>query len=501
MGFGEVLREFGVKVAFGFDDKKVDKASDKVEKFAGKLRGFALEAAGVTAGLFAIENSFTSNARGLENQAHLLGINTDKLQEYEYAAKVVGDVNRDELVDSLQKLGDTMDQARAGNVDARKSLEQLGAMSGKMGLIMDRLNDPTYKVTDAFHDMASGIQAISKNSPLAASRIVEQTLGSTKLYNVLREGPGILDKNLEAGRKNFALNEKMVHQGAEMDKQISKLWLTFRKFGYEIGFSVMRHLTPMINKFTQWFAINKKFIASGINAFLDKLADVIQLVWEMAIGLVGALKPVVEYLGGVKNAVSILINAFLAFKAIQAAVSITQMIVALAGIADIIVPMGLAAAAISILVVSIHDLWTVLTGGSYADTWLSKIIAGVEGLIGKIPVLKSMLDWRDNAEKSMMEQRTEQGSHASQRDIVDEKLSQIKPFWESQTSPTAQQRYEGPQESPVSQSNTFNTTNNITLPPGTTAHGAAGIISRANVDSNEKMMIKAKLDAARSKQY
>jgi hypothetical protein len=240
-------------------------------------------------------------------------------------------------------------------------------------------------------------------------------------------------------------------------------------------------------------------IASGINAFLDKLADVIQVVWEMAIGLVGALKPVVEYLGGVKNAVSLLINAFLAFKAIQAAISITQMVVALAGIADIIIPLGLAAGAIGIVVVAVHDLWTVLTGGSYADTWLAKITAGVEGLISKIPILKDMLSWRDKIDEHGF--GYEQSKNKSQRDVADEKISQIKPFWQSQEGPTAQQRYEGPQEAPVAQTNTFNTTNNITLPPGTTAHGAAGIISRASVDSNEKMMIKAKLDAARSKQY
>lgn len=145
MGFGEVLREFGVKVSLNFDSKKVEEAQNKIEKFGGKLRSFAFEVAGLSAGVFEFQNLFTSNARSLQNQADLLGINTEQLQEYEYAAKVAADATREDLVGSLQTLGDTMDKARAGDLAARQALEQIGAASGNTGLILGRLNDKDRK--------------------------------------------------------------------------------------------------------------------------------------------------------------------------------------------------------------------------------------------------------------------------------------------------------------------------------------------------------------------
>jgi hypothetical protein len=502
MAFGEVLREFGVKVTLAFDGKKIDAAADKIDKFGEKLRGFALGVTGATAGLYEFQNLFTTNARSLQNQAQILGINTEKLQEYEYAAKVAGDVNRDELVDSLHKLGDTMDQARAGNIDARRSLEQLGAMSGKTGLIISRLNDPTYKVTDAFHDMAGGIQAISKNSPLAASRIVEQTLGNAKLYNVLREGPKVIDANLEAGKKNFALNDKMIAQGAEVDKQMSKLWMTFRKFGYEIGYSVMKHLAPMIVQFTKWFAANKKMIASGINIFLDRLADALEQIFKTGVQVVRWADELVDALGGGKNAIDLLIKGFLIFQGISLAVSFGKMAVAIGSLVASLAPLAVYVVPLVAIAGAIHDLYVVATGGSYEDTWIAKLNKGIDELVEKMPGMKTVIGWRDKANAAITDvwhkMAPKSGGIVANAENA---VANIKPIWQQMgPKPAYAGASYGPPPGPSS-GNTFNTTNNIAVPPGTKAADAAHMISKATVDSHEKILMKAKLDAARSKQY
>lgn len=507
MSFGEVLREFGVKVGLDFDGKQVDKAHDKIEKFATELRSFALAASGLTAGLFAIQNGFTSNSRALTNQASLLGISTEELQANEYAAKVLADVNRDELVASYQKLGDTMDQARAGNVDARKSLEQIGAMSGKMGLILNRLNDPTYKVTEAFHDMAGGIQAIAKNSPLAASRIVEQTLGNAKLLNVLKQGPKILDDNLEAGRKNFALSDAMIKQGNQMDIQMSKLWMTFRKFGYEIGFSVMKHLTPMINEFTKWFNQNKKMIALGINTFLDALADILKIVWEDVVYLTKALGPMVEYLGGARNAVNLLIGAFIAWKALQVTTSfidmagaILKLVPALTTIAPALFNAAKAMKALT-LVEGIADVVPAMqllgTGIVTALTPALPILLALAAAGVALHEVMAAMRGEDGWGVKALNWATGHGGGGNDKPF-DPSAPSV--FGNAKPMPGMNGMI-APGQGDVTQENHFHTENNISVPQGTTSTAAAHMISHANIQSNEAMLRKAKQDAARRRKY
>lgn len=511
MGFGEVLREFGVKVSLNFDSKKVEEAQNKIEKFGGKLRSFAFEVAGLSAGVFEFQNLFTSNARSLQNQADLLGINTEQLQEYEYAAKVAADATREDLVGSLQTLGDTMDKARAGDLAARQALEQIGAASGNTGLILGRLNDKTYKVTDAFRDFSGGIAAISKSSPQAASRLTEMALGSTKLYNLMRQGPKAIDALTAEGKKNFALNDKMIKQGYEMDVQMSKLWMQFRKMGYEIGYNVMKHLAPMINQFTKWFHANKALISSGINAFLDALSNGLQMVWQDSMMIAKVLGPVIDMMGGMKNAMNMLIAGFLLWKGLGIAVSFVEMGASIYKVVSMILPLGSALkglasafkvfgmiegladllpaltlfgegavaalapllpviAGIAAAGVAIHDLMTLLSGGSFKDTWTGKGWEKVKEGVG----------W------------------------VGDKLSGVNiagaaPY--GQIGPNMQTAAATAGAQGVNQENHFTSTTTVMVPPGTSAAAATHIVSQAQVDAHEKMMIKAKMDAARSTQY
>lgn len=481
MGFGEVLREFGVKVSLNFDPKKFEQAQDKVEKLKGKLQSFAFELAGATAGVFEFQNLFTANARSLQNQADLLGINTTELQEYEYAAKVAANVNRDELVSSLQELGNTMDKARAGDLAARQALEQIGGASGDTSMILSRLNDKTYKVTDAMRDMSKGISAISKSSPQAASRLTEMTLGNAKLFNLMRQGPAAIDKLTEEGKRNFALNEKMIKQGYLVDIQMSKLWMIFRKFGYEIGYNVMRHLMPMIKEFEKWFQVNKKIIASDINAYIDVLADTLKEIYVGAQWLFKTFHDFANSVGGTKEALKLMVEALLAFKAIEMGVAIAQMITAFAGLGIAMAPVLATVTGLASLAAIIHDLWSVLSGGRLEDTWLGQLGNYMDKLTGgKLNIGDKIYDWLHPA-----------GAGAD--------INPNSPYGTIQ--PAGAAAMASSTSSAFNQENHFSSTMNVSVPVGTPASVAASMLSKANVDSHEKLMIKAKQDAARSRKY
>lgn len=509
MGFGEILREFGVKVNLGFDGKQVDLAQTKIQKFAVELRSFAVEAAGVTAGLLAVQNSFTSNARSLQNQANLLGINTDELQEYEYAAKVMGDVNRDELVGSLQQLGNTMDQARAGSAEARQSIEQLGIFSGKAGLIIDRLSDPTYKVTDAFKDMSEGIQQISKNSPLAASRIVQQTLGSANLFNVLREGPEAIDKYMAKAKLNYEQNQKMIDQGAKLDKQISEIWLTFKKFGRDIGFAVSGPLMGLVNQFVKWSAENKEFISSGIVEFATDFVEVMKDLFSIFKEAIPAIKEFVENNGGMKKTIKELVDAFIIFKGLAIASTFISMagsiftlltplktlgaslwgvtkafkaFTLIEGIADILPAIELFGSG---AVVALTPLLPILLALGAAGVALHEIMAAMNGEEG----------WTEKA-LNFVTGIGSGGGKGSNPEMIGAAAPTI--FG----NPRAQSNTGGygvapGQSGPISISNT----NHVTVPKGTSPERASDIVSKATDDSIDTMLRSALIDSSRIRDY
>ncbi|CAM6004895.1 unnamed protein product [Sphagnum balticum] len=413
MAMGEVLREFGVKVSLNFDGKKIDEAESKIKKFGSEMRTFALEVAGVTAGLFATGKSFTGFSRSVVDQAQGLNITTDALQEYEYAAGIAADATREDVVDAFKNLGDTLDKARAGVPEAAQALIKMGEAGGKSAEIMAMIQNPLTKVSDVAMTLSEGIKNMSVNNPLAARRMTELAYGSDKLYNLWRQGPDAIKALNKEADKNSVVNKNMLLAGKKMDQQLTKLWFIFRKFGLEIGAKIMPHVMKLVGQFEKWFQANKKMISSGIDTFLDSLANAIEVVGDDVESLMKALVPVVNAIGGAKNAINLLIAAFLAWKALSLTASFIEMSASIfkvvgpmlqlgrvftglgeafkafsliEGVADILPALELfgtgALAALSPLIpvmlaigaatVGIHDLFTIISGGSFKDTWTGK---------------------------------------------------------------------------------------------------------------------------------
>jgi len=495
LALGEALREFGVKISLAFDQKKVDAAQDSIAKLGSKMRGFAFDVTAISAALFESQNLFTSNARAMEDQSAILGITSEKLAEYEYAAKVGANVNRDELVGSFQKLADTMDLARAGVPEATQAIYQMGQAAGIGGSeLLGKMRDPAFKVTDAMRVMADGIKNMSATSPQAAARLAEFALGNAKLVPLLRQGSGALDMLTAEGKKNFALTDKMYKQGKAMDVQITKLWLTFRKFGYEIGYKVMKHLAPMIAQFQKWFALNKNIIASDINAFLDTLADVLKAVYQGATVLFEAFHSFSDYVGGASNAIKILVGALVAFKAISFAASVASMVSSFGGLAVMavkIVPAFISlGASVAGVLGPLLAIVAAATAGYELGKKLNELInekTGGEGIGGKI------YDWLHPGETT---EAINNKNKAKSPGMLNKMQTAAKGL------PSADQfAYAAPAASagtsgagPVNQTNNNHITQNIAIPPGTTVPQAAAILSKSHEDSDARLR-KANADA------
>lgn len=484
MGLGEVLREFGVKISLNFDKKKMEEIQDGVEKLGSKMRRFSFEVAGAAAAIFEFANLSSSNARDLQQNASLLGLNVEKLQEMEYAAKVAAGVNREELVGSLQAVSETMDKARHGDVMASESLLRLAQSGVGVDKMLGMLKDRTVTADQVMVALSASFKNIK--DPLAAARLATDAFGSAgaRLLPLLRQGPeGFAKLSKEARAMGIVMDKGVIDRAAEMDRQFTKIWFVLKNTAYTIGYELLKYLKPLVIQFEHFMVANKKLIAIDIAKALKVIAQGLMVVFKVGTQLAPILGKIIDLFGGVETATKLLVGAFLGFKA-AGFISSLSAIAAAAGIPLIpIVALG----------VALHDIWTVLSGGSLKDTWIGKLIDGVQSLLQSLGLVKDLMSWTDKLDKA----------GAPMLDKVHSFISELGnafgPTEAAYGSVTPSLASAG--GAPMQQEFNLNTTNNIGIPPGTSATQAAGMVSKASVDSHSQMMLKAKNDALRGRQY
>jgi hypothetical protein len=480
-GMGEVLQQFGVEVSLMWDNAKAEKAQSQIKKLGDELRHMAFEAAGAATALLGMATVGTSWAQEIANQSDMLGISTDALQEWTYAGKVMADMSQDEMVSSLKTLGNTLDQARAGVPEATQELYKMAAMmGGDANANMTKLMSRTTKTTDAALMLSDSFKNIMKTSPQAAARLSEMAFGTAKMAVVMKDGSAGVSKYLDEAKKKAVIDEKLVREGEKLSKSFKGMQEQLKSMFIVIGIGVAKHLMPLIKQFQHWAEAHKEVINSGINEFLDDLVIALKAVWDVAQVVGHVFGELSDALGGVGPTIKLIIEAFLAFKAlsflgtvVSTIMSIGQAFGSLKVLAPVIESIGAVfgvglapllawAAAIGAVVVGLHDIYTIykdMTSGGMTfeqakgDTWTGKGINKLKGFFG---------GGKQNANSAVGPSGGAAGSGG------------------------------------VTQENHFTTNTTVTVPHGTTAHAASHMVSKATTDAHAKMMIKAKLDGARN---
>lgn len=212
MALRELLAEFGIEV----DTKKLDHANEKIEGFIEKAK----KVAGTVAAAFAVKEVYEF-AEGvahtldyIDDQAHALGISTDAVQTWGFAARAAGD-DAGELLNMMGRLQVTA-SGKAGGPGA-EAFKQLGVSA----------KDASGKVKDAdelFGDVAEGFKKMEDPAKRAAIATELFGRGGRKLLPFLVEGR----EGVEKMRKEFAelgggFDEEAIQKGGEFEHAMAKV--------------------------------------------------------------------------------------------------------------------------------------------------------------------------------------------------------------------------------------------------------------------------------------
>jgi len=335
-GMGDAMGEAG-KEADGLRDK-IAGAGKEADGLLGKAGGIGmgkiaggvaignLVAKGITSAAAVFKNviesipEFVSHADEIGKTAQKLGLTTDALQRYRYAAAHANVENA-----TLNTAFQTMTKG-IGSGSLFKSLGKLDA-----GLAAQVKQART--VDGAFRTIAT---AASKYTDVG-QRTAVLMAAFGKAGNQLVPMLGDLNEQLgAAGKYGNIISPNSIAMAAKFNDTMTDVKLMIQSFGDVVRGAVVQHVAPLINQFREWAAVNREVIAAKIQEFVKKAANFITWLVKAAVNL---YKIIVKFGPAIAGAVI----GFKAFNTATAAISGAKL--AMEGLAAITAGAGGIAAA------------------------------------------------------------------------------------------------------------------------------------------------------------
>lgn len=405
----KTIRKLGVSVSLLFDKSKVEAANKAIKDMAGGLKGVGLAVSGASGALFGMAGITSHHSRELEQNSESLGVNVERLQELQYAAQVAAGVTKDELGGALEGLSKTLFEARNNNVDAARTLIRLGI---PLDMVRDKsisADQVLLSLADRFKDLPNGMYKTA---------LASEALGGSgaKLLPLLNKGAqGIAAMGKEGRSLGVVLSEGAVKQGAEFDRQWTKVWLVLKNISYLIGNQLIKYLRPFVMEFQKFVVSNRQFIALGLATVFKSLGYSLELVFKTVKFMGERFKFLIEVLGGlerVSRVIAIVLSALVAGRLVASIGTLILSFRSLASVIGVIAsPAALIGAAFLALFLVIQDLFS---NDSLIKEWfnklsnmfpnLSKLLKGIVAEITTIPDrLGDAWEWVKESFDSMSE--------------------------------------------------------------------------------------------------
>lgn len=282
----------------------------------------------------------------LAKTADRVGITIDGLAQLRHAANLAG-IDAQTLDDSMDRLNKRLGEAKAGS-------GQLASFLSKVSPELLRQVKAAESSEEAFGLMADAMAKLkdpAKKAALANAAFGRSGIG---LVNLLSQGGAAI----EAQKQEYAELAGSQEASARSSEKINDALTRVSASMSGVKASIVSGLAPAIlelaEQFGKFFGENREAIAAWVKDFGEKLPGRIDALGKKLKGLVAAIKPVWDAIGGMSGAVKILAVAMTS----NLIISIVQTVIAMKSIA------GAALAASTVLkgklLASVKTLWAAL---------------------------------------------------------------------------------------------------------------------------------------------
>lgn len=263
----------------------------------------------------------------LNDTAEKLGVGTDELQKFQFAAGLSG-VEADSAAQALGFLNKNVGEALDGNKELAQTFQKLG-VSLKDNQGVRELGDLLPEIADGFEKMESGPERTATAMKLFGR-------AGAQLIPLLKDGSGGLAEMYKRfDDLGLLIDEDFIKKADKAGDEIDVLKTAFRTLKTRIAIEVLPGITDLAIKFQNWTAWTIK---------LTKETNIVKEAWLIA-GAVGSVAAIKTFAGWAK-----VFGLFNGKKGIlENALGLGKF--------------GLIIAAVAALVLAFEDLYTWVNGG------------------------------------------------------------------------------------------------------------------------------------------
>lgn len=376
------FRELITKWGFETDTKPIENVERALEKIQHRLD--FLVASAVMHKVFELTEQFAHFAEELHVAAMSAGITVEAFQKLA-GAGMKSAVTQEEMGGAMARLSRHLYQARMGSKDAVEAFQQVG-------FTFDQIHSfrTGSDVMLALADRFKGIQ-----DPIQKQALAMQLMGrgSFNMVAFLSQGSSAIKQmGIESEKAGMILSEHQVGALVKVEHAMLSLFRLFKVVGATIASEFAPSVETAIRDFLKFYEANRKLIETNIRAWVYDLTYALGFVYQAVKFVVQEffnfakshevlVRRASEFVAMMVLVVSAIFIATTVFGFLGSALSLLAIPLAIVSTLFGIMtsPIFLMIAGIGALVVAVHDLWTILSGGKWEDTWLSSAYEAVKG--------------------------------------------------------------------------------------------------------------------------
>lgn len=367
------------KWGFDVEHDKLDKVEEQLEGIKRRLE--FLGAVEIAKGIFELTEKFSEFAEKLHVASESAGLTVEEFQKLSFAAGQSA-VSQDEMGLAMARLGRHLYDARKGSAEAQKAFA-LAGFSGAQVQGFRTTEDAMLALSDRF----KGIQDPIKKQAIAMELLGR---GSINMVGFLSKGSGaIKGMGSEAEKLGVILSHKQVEALVSVEHSMQKLWAVIKNIGATIAVYLAPILNTGISLFLKFYSANKKVIEVNVKQWAEDLAYALGYIHGLVQGVISAflqfamthqllIRRVFEFISALVLLKGIMTLIGIIIPVITGAFSVLGTVIAI-----LTSPITLIILGVTALVVAVHDLWEILTGGKWEDTWVAKASGAIGGFAGK----------------------------------------------------------------------------------------------------------------------
>lgn len=275
--------------------KFMEAQGKKASSFFSSIKNELLALAGVSlsaAGLTSFVKSTTAGLLNLSIQSNALGLSAKQLDGWAKSAEAAGS-SAEKITGTLNNFQNAIQAYRSGDASS-PIFKALALLSSDTGVTFD----PAKMNSDEM--LRSVSQALQKERSGDRARYLAQQLGiDDATLQSIRSGQFVNNAN------RFSAQSGVSNADIENAKRFNVEWTILQQKLEKVGYYIFNSLSPYIDTFTKylmeladWVAQHPKEIKDSIMGFFDAISDVAK-----------ACDDAVQWVGGWKNAILLLIGA------------------------------------------------------------------------------------------------------------------------------------------------------------------------------------------------